>query len=186
MFSSENIAEIRANRSPKIDDQWITYNSTHAEYKHGKLVHHHVDQGNMATGIPEKAHQKYFKDLHANRGGRIKGGLGKIGNVLGVFGLAFDIFSSDPHALGMQFSAGSDLNTLYYDSDSKQYFEVTARSDIKDGKGKVIGTKVSYTTFEDYHYNKTTRKYEGVNKLDTYETVRYEGEAARHYLQQML
>lgn len=30
MFSSENIAEIRANRSPKIDDQWIKFNSTHA------------------------------------------------------------------------------------------------------------------------------------------------------------
>ncbi|MGX1640486.1 hypothetical protein [Sphingobacterium sp. NPDC055431] len=140
----------------------------------------------MATGIPEKTYQKYFKDLHANRGGRLKGGLGKTSNVLGTFGLEFDLFSSDPHALGIQFSAGSELNTLYYVSDSKLYFVVNARSNIKDGKGKVIGTKMTYTTFEGYFYNKTTRKYEGVNKLDTYEAVRYEGEAARHYLQELV
>ncbi|WP_185217778.1 hypothetical protein [Sphingobacterium mizutaii] len=31
MFSSENIAEIRAKRSSKIDNQWIKYNSAHVE-----------------------------------------------------------------------------------------------------------------------------------------------------------
>lgn len=62
--------------------------------------------------------------------------LGKTSNVLGTFGLAFDLFSSDLQPLGMQFSAGSDLDTLYYESDSKQYFEVNARSNIKDRKGK--------------------------------------------------
>lgn len=104
MFSDENKVKIRRGTpAPTIDDQWIKYNSTHAEYKDGKLVHHHIDQGNMATGIPERAHLKYNKDLHPNRGGRLKGGLGKIGNALSVNMLAFDIFSSDPHALGIKY-----------------------------------------------------------------------------------
>lgn len=97
----------------------------------------------------------------------------------------FDIFSDDPHALGMQFTAGNEMNTLYFDNDSKQYFEVTERSNLKDGKGTVVGQKATYTTYEDYQYNKSTGKYEGVNKIDTYEVIKYEGEAARHYLQQM-
>lgn len=53
MFSEENRIAIKGSRSPKVDDQWIKFNSSHSEYKHGKLIHHHIDQGNTATGIPE-------------------------------------------------------------------------------------------------------------------------------------
>lgn len=186
MFSDENKVKIRRGTpAPTIDDQWIKYNSTHAEYKGAKLVHHHIDQGNLATGIPQEAHLKYNKDLHPNRGGRLKGGLGKIGNELSLTTLAFDIFSSDPHVLGMQFTAGNKLNTVYFDNDSKQYFEVTGRSDIKDGKGNVTGQKVTYTTYEDYQFNQTLGRYEGVNKIDTYEVIKYEGQAAIQYIQQL-
>lgn len=186
MFSKDNIRNIREGVSPKVDDIWIKYNSSHSEYMHGKLIHPHIDQGNVATGIPEAAHVKYNKELHPNRGTRLKGGLSKIGNVFSTATLMFDIFSSDPHALGMQFSAGNELNTLYFDHNTNQYFEVTSRSKIKDANGKVIGDKATYTTYEDYQQNETTGKYEGVNKGETYEVVQYKGEAALQYLRQML
>jgi len=186
MFNEENKMNIKAGISPKVNDQWIKYNPTHSEYKHSKLIHHHVDQGNVATGIPEAAHVKYNKELHPNRGVRLKGRLNIAGNLFSAATMMFDIFSSDPHALGMQFTAGNEMNTLYFDHNSNQYFEVTGRSDLKDGKGKVIGQKATYTTYEDYQKNKSTGKYEGVNRINTYEVIQYNGEAARHYLQQML
>ncbi len=178
MFSSDNVQKIRTRGTPTVDDQWIKYNKTHADYKGGKLIHHHIDQGKMATGIPEAAHRKYFSDLHQNRGGRARG-LGKAGNALGIFGLALDIFSSlsgNPHSIGMQFTAGRDLNTLYFDSDTEQYFEVTGRSDVKDDKGNGVGTKITYNTYGGYRYNKSTGKYEGVGKTGTYTAIRYEDE----------
>lgn len=97
----------------------------------------------------------------------------------------FDIFSDDPHALGMHSITGNEMNTLYFDNDSKQYFQVTGRANLKDEKGKVLGQKVTYTTNEDYQYNKSIGKYKGVNKIDTYEVIKYEGQAARQYLQQL-
>ncbi|WP_373866219.1 hypothetical protein [Sphingobacterium faecium] len=35
-----------------MDEQWIKYNSTHVEYKDAKVIHYHIDQGNMDTGMP--------------------------------------------------------------------------------------------------------------------------------------
>lgn len=64
--------------------------------------------------------------------------MGKIENVFGAFVHAFDIFSSDPHGLGVLFSARSDLNALYYDCVSKQYYEVTPWSDVKNAKQDLL------------------------------------------------
>lgn len=127
----------------------------------------------MATGIPEQVHKENFSDLHANTGGK-KGGAGalnKLGMFAGLLGLAYDMFSDDPHALGMQFSAGNKVNTLYFDVDTEQYFEVTTRGTDKDRNGNEREYSI-YNTYSGYRYNKDTKKYEGVNKTGTYKAVR--------------
>ncbi len=68
MFSADNAAEINRGRAPRIDDQWIDFNPSHAAYKGDKLIHHHMDQSHMATRVPEPVHRKNFSDLHANLG----------------------------------------------------------------------------------------------------------------------
>ncbi len=110
--------------------------------------------------------------------------LGKAGMALGLIGLAFDIYSDDPHSLNMQFSAGGKINTLYFDQGTDQYFEVTERGKEKDADGNESEYSV-YNTYESYQYNKGTKKYEGVNKTGTYRAVRVKSlDEAYQYLQQ--
>lgn len=102
----------------------------------------------------------------------------------GLLGLAYDIFSDDPHALSMQFSAGNKLNTLYYDVGTDQYFEVTKRGKEQGTNGQEREYSI-YNIYESYRYNKETDKYEGVNKTGTYEAVRVNSiEEAYQYLYQ--
>ncbi len=102
----------------------------------------------------------------------------------GLLGLAYDIFSNDPHALGMQFSAGGKLNTLYHDMGTDQYFEVTKRGTEKDENGNEREYS-EYNTYESYQYNDDTGKYEGVDKTGTYRAVRVQSldEAYQYLLQ---
>jgi hypothetical protein len=190
MFSENNARTIKSGKSPVVDSDWVKHNPTHADYKGGKLIHHHIDQGKTATGIPEAAHRKFNKTLHTNRGGRAKGsGLGKAGGVLGVAGFLLDIASSikgDPHSLGMQFTAGSKTNTLYFDNKSEQYFEMTSRTDIKNSDGDTIGKEATYDTFSSYSYNEDSGKYEGVGKTGSYSVTQYKGQAAVTKLRELL
>jgi len=167
MFSKENVASIRRNRSPVVDGKWVEYNPTHADYKGGKLIHHHIDQGKMATGIPETAHRKYFKNLHVNRGGMMNR-LNKLGGALSVVGFLTDIFNNDPLSFGMLYSAGAKENTLYFDTDSEQYFKITERKDITGDGGEVIGQEVTYEVYSDYTYDENAGKYEGAGEKKTY------------------
>ncbi len=177
MFSQDNAAEIRGGRSPRIDDKWIDFNPSHAAYKGDKLIHHHINQGNMATGIPEQVHRQFSSELHGNMGGKpkvgggLKGALGGALNFLGAVGLAIDFLSNDPHALNMQFSAGAKLNTLYYDDQTEQYFQVTERGKEKDSNGVEREYSV-YNTYSGYTYNEDSGKYEGVNKTGSYRAIR--------------
>ena len=68
MFSPENIQRIKDGLVPLIDEAWVKYNPTHVEHMGGKLIHHHVNQGNMATAIPEAVHRKFYFELHSNTG----------------------------------------------------------------------------------------------------------------------
>jgi RHS repeat-associated protein len=183
MFSDDNVRSIRSGKSPVVDSDWVKHNPTHADYKGGKLVHHHIDQGKTATGIPESAHRKFNKTLHTNRGGRTKGsGLGKTGGALGVAGFALDLvnsFRGEPHSLGMQFTAGFSTNKLYFDNKTEQYFEITNRKDIKGTDGNVIGKESTYDTYSSYTYDKEAGKYVGVNKTGSYTVTKYEGEEAK-------
>jgi HNH/Endo VII superfamily nuclease toxin with a HHH motif len=64
MFSDANKAAIRAGKSPVVDDTWINYNPTHQSFTGDKLIHHHIDQGPIASGLPETIHQGWHGELH--------------------------------------------------------------------------------------------------------------------------
>ena len=98
-FSEANVAEIRQGRSPSADGQWIKSNPTHAAYEGNKLIHHHVNQGKMAVGIPNQVHLDFFSKLHPNlrasikmSGRGIKGGLGVFAGLADFAG----VFTGNP------------------------------------------------------------------------------------------
>jgi len=64
MFSAKNTRAIKAGRSPKVDATWLKFNSQHKKYLNDKLVHHHIDQGRFASGIPETVHHDLYALLH--------------------------------------------------------------------------------------------------------------------------
>jgi hypothetical protein len=66
-FDAANAARIRANRSPLINDTWVENFPQHQGFIGEKLVHHHIDQGPIATPIPEIIHQQWYKSLHPNQ-----------------------------------------------------------------------------------------------------------------------
>jgi RHS repeat-associated protein len=67
MFSETNKAFIRKSIAPEVGDTWIKSNPTHAAFKKDKLIHHHIDQGEFACGLPEKIHKGYHGPLHPKR-----------------------------------------------------------------------------------------------------------------------
>ncbi|GKS57721.1 hypothetical protein YTPLAS18_12480 [Nitrospira sp.] len=73
-FSPKNRAAVDVPRSriraPEVDSTWVRYNPGHRAFMNDKLVHHHVNQGPMATPMPESVHQAYFRTIHTNAGGR--------------------------------------------------------------------------------------------------------------------
>ncbi|RCS56962.1 hypothetical protein [Parvibium lacunae] len=66
-FDAANLAKIRAGRSPVVNDTWIENFPQHQGFSRDKLVHHHIDQGPIATPLPETIHQKWYKALHPNQ-----------------------------------------------------------------------------------------------------------------------
>ncbi|WP_410478192.1 hypothetical protein [Pseudomonas syringae group sp. J309-1] len=66
-FDTANLAQIRAGRSPVVNDAWIIHYPEHQAFAGQRLVHHHIDQGPIATPLPEIIHQKWSKALHPNQ-----------------------------------------------------------------------------------------------------------------------
>jgi RHS repeat-associated protein len=66
-FDSSNISLIRAGKSPRVNDTWIGYFPMHSSYEGNRLIHHHVEQGPIATPLPEKVHRSWDKVLHPNQ-----------------------------------------------------------------------------------------------------------------------
>ena len=64
LFSEANAVEIRANRPPVVDEVWVKANPAHQSFLNEKLIHHHIDQGAIATGIPERIHHAWHRILH--------------------------------------------------------------------------------------------------------------------------
>jgi RHS repeat-associated protein len=182
MFSDENVASIKRGRSPIADGKWVEHNPAHANYKGGKLIHHHINQGKMATGIPEAAHKKYFSELHANRGGRPKG-RGKLGGAaFGVASFLVDIavgMEGNPHSMGMQLTEGFSDDKLYYNEESDVYWERSKGDDVTNDAGEVIGSEYTFTYYSDFTKNEETGEYEGTGDKTTVTVTKYEGQEAK-------
>ncbi len=185
MFSAKNLQLIKAGVAPIVDPQWVEFNPSHAGYK-GKLVHHHVDQGRFAVGIPDQAHKKYFSKIHSRYGAKAKnffrGSMKFLNSVAGVF-VAFDLFSDNPHSLGMKFEEGIGVqdNKLYHDSENDNYYEVNSRTNNFDEDGNLESVTAEITVYSDYTYNKKTGKYEGSGESRKTTVTQYKGERAREF-----
>ncbi len=66
LFSEANAAAIRAGRSPVVDAKWVAGNATHQSFLGERLIHHHIEQGGIATALPECIHQAWSNMLHPN------------------------------------------------------------------------------------------------------------------------
>jgi hypothetical protein len=87
-----------------IDDEWIKHNKKHEEFRGGKLILHHDEQGYMATALPEEVHNKQRKALHSNVGGRgnkMQRTLGKL-NSLAMFLDVFAAANGNSHSIWNQ------------------------------------------------------------------------------------
>ena len=164
MFDEANRTRIANNQAPKVNDTWIKNNPSHADYQGQKLHHHHIDQGSVATGIPEGAHRKFNKELHSNRGGRTRGTRGGGIRALSILGIATDITGAlrgDPHSF---WKAGGHIspkeNSLYYDPGNDRYLELTNVKESEDGKSRT-GT---LTFYESYEWDKEQKRYVGAGQ----------------------
>ena len=158
-FSESNKATIRAGRAPTVDQTWIDANpshSHHAEYMGDRLIHHHVDQGAEAVGIPEKVHRSRFSDLHtenpggrrsqkSGRGSSIRGGSG-LNRALGITGFILDFNVFSPHSLVRQVEGAlfPSVERVYYNSDSDTYYEYQEISE--DGRKFTIYRDVRWSS----------------------------------------
>ncbi|PTD14272.1 hypothetical protein C6N29_07415 [Flavobacterium columnare] len=176
MFNSSNKWKIENNLAPVANDQWIQYNPSHAEFKNNRLIHHHIDQGRFAVGIPEKVHLSFFKELHNRSANWFKinkprsavGTLGKTLNAFSFFANAVDILKAidhHPDALFSKFTPDAPLNTLRGitpDADTwsfqgNYYYEITKKN--KDGSYNV--------NFYDSYYIDKKGNYRGEGKNDS-------------------
>jgi hypothetical protein len=64
LFSPKNKLRIESNLAPLVDDVWCKVHQNHVPFKNDLLVHHHVEQGPWAVGIPEPVHQNFYPELH--------------------------------------------------------------------------------------------------------------------------
>jgi len=64
-FSDANVENIfLENQNPIVDEEWVEYNPTHAQFEGDVLVHHHIDRGNIAVPLPEPVHVGWNRVLH--------------------------------------------------------------------------------------------------------------------------
>lgn len=66
-FDAANLARVRGGRSPLVNQTWVDEFPSHQGFSGDRLVHHHIDQGAIATPIPETVHQAWYKALHPNQ-----------------------------------------------------------------------------------------------------------------------
>jgi hypothetical protein len=56
-LSEENLKRIRGQKSPKVDDQWISHHPEHAPYKGETIEVHHVNYGTEVREMPTTLHR---------------------------------------------------------------------------------------------------------------------------------
>ncbi|PWT80674.1 MAG: hypothetical protein C5B58_11150 [Acidobacteria bacterium] len=65
LFSQTNKDLItKEKRAPTVDDTWLEWHRSQKAYKGDKLIHHHVEQGPWAVGLPQKAHREFYPEVH--------------------------------------------------------------------------------------------------------------------------
>jgi hypothetical protein len=65
LFSQNNKNRIiKDRRAPIVDETWLTWHRTQSAYKGDKLIHHHVEQGPWAVGLPQKVHRDFYPEVH--------------------------------------------------------------------------------------------------------------------------
>jgi RHS repeat-associated protein len=64
LFSASNQALIKEGLAPVVDDVWLKYHPEHQLYEGDFLVHHHIEGGQWAAGIPRAFHQLFHGPLH--------------------------------------------------------------------------------------------------------------------------
>jgi hypothetical protein len=177
MFDKANQIRIRSNQAPHINETWLKYNPSHAAFE-GKLVHHHINQGKMATGIPEQAHRSFNKQFHKIKGKAKSTGLKGL-NALGSGLLIFDMFfNNNPHSLGSMFETRKE-GKLYYDHESDNYFEITSKKMNKDESGNVVSADLTMDVYSSYSYDEDQGKYIGAGEKKTVTSTVYYGEDAK-------
>ncbi|WP_128331610.1 RHS repeat-associated core domain-containing protein [Apibacter sp. HY039] len=161
MFSKNNVWKVQNGYSPVVDDTWISHNASHVGYKGGKLIHHHIDQGRFAVGIPEKVHLRFFKQLHNRsaswfKANKLKGATGMLrvfGGLL-LVGDIYNIATGHPDAAFSSFDPKAPLNTLRGISldpvQGNNYYEIESKNNS--------GTRFNVNFFDDFiDYNGTYR-----------------------------
>jgi hypothetical protein len=65
IFSPENLRRIlKEGRAPRVDEWWLIYHRSQEAYLGDILIHHHVEQGPWAAGIPQRVHRDFYQELH--------------------------------------------------------------------------------------------------------------------------
>lgn len=194
MFSEANKVNIAVGRNPTADPTWIKYNPSHAAYEGQTLWHHHIDGGETAAAIPKGLNNDNFSELHpyvkgakAPRGAKFSGLLGGTLNVVGGFSSFSGLFSGDPDAWINAFAVGEphvgDIKKDWLQG-TGSYVQIMAVQDhyipVLDANGKLVidpktnqpkyrlETKtVTANIYSGYIWNDDTKKFEGVNKVDS-------------------
>ena len=191
MFSEANKVNIKLRIAPVVDAQWVKLNPSTAGYEGVKLVHHHIDGGEIAAGIPETMHWDKYTELHpyvkgstaSPKGIKVSGLLGGTLNTLGNVGMFSGLLTGDPDAWINQFGFGEpskgdikkDINSSLYVQivDIRVHYipvlDANGRPVIDDATGQpknIIGSKtVEANIYRGYIWNEDTKKFEGVDKV---------------------
>lgn len=64
LFCEDNKEYIRVGLSPIVDERWLKHHPGQELFEGDFLIHHHVDRGPMAAGIPRRFHQIFHGPLH--------------------------------------------------------------------------------------------------------------------------
>ncbi|SRR6266487_6761156 len=193
MFSEANKVNIAAGRNPVVDATWIKSNPSAAPYAGQTLWHHHIEGGELAAAIPKGLNNDYFSELHpyvnagrTPRGAKVSGLLGGTLNVIGNISMFSGLFTGNPDSWINAFGYGEPnvgdikkdwLNTgLYVQiiSIQEHYIPVLDANgkpvtDPQTGQPKYrLGSKtVAANIYSGYIWNDDTKKFEGVDKVDT-------------------
>ncbi|MCB9251543.1 MAG: hypothetical protein H6605_03700 [Flavobacteriales bacterium] len=183
LFDEVNIDLIRNGLAPEVNETWIKYVPEHTGFVGDKLVHHHIDQQNMATALPEKVHKEYSNVLHTRyKAGRSAAGkLGKLYNFLGAILMFRDLFSKDPHSTLSQWQVQLGFckeGKMYYSEKDDSYFIAVSIEKTYNADGNEDGMFITYDRYESYYYNKESKTYEGFDKIGTY-TEYYSNETGK-------